>query len=135
MSVHPGRGMVFGVFDGLHTGHEHFLKTAASRSSELVVVVAPDEAVRILKGKAPRRSLEERMAAIAAFNPAFMVVPGDEAPGSWQVIVSHEPDVVYLGYDQQALAGELDAHGVNYEFLSSHEPEKYKSSLLNKNER
>ncbi|MDE2079422.1 MAG: adenylyltransferase/cytidyltransferase family protein [Patescibacteria group bacterium] len=122
--------MVFGVFDGLHAGHEYFLRTAAARANELIVVVAPDEAVRALKGKPSRRSLEERMAAVAALSPHFLVVPGDAEAGSWGVLTAHEPDVVYLGYDQQPLVSELDTRGIPYEFIGAHEPGRYKSSLL-----
>ena len=47
------KGMVFGVFDGLHEGHKYLLTEAAKLCDELVVVVTLDEAVATLKGHLP----------------------------------------------------------------------------------
>jgi cytidyltransferase-like protein len=124
------KGMVFGVFDGLHEGHAHFLREAASRCDELVAVVATDEAARALKGRAPKFSLSERIARVVALG-ASTVAPGDEEQGAWRVLEKHAPDVVFLGYDQDAIAKALDARGIRYEYVSAHEPGRFKSSLLN----
>lgn len=125
------KGMVFGVFDGLHEGHAHFLRDAKARCGELVVVVASDESARGLKGHAPHESLAARMAAVCAFDASLHVVEGDEVPGSWHILASETPDMIFLGYDQQALAGALKERGVPFQFLSAHEPERFKSSILN----
>ncbi len=49
------KGVVFGVFDGLHEGHKKFLTDAAARCVELIVVVAHPKAVLTLKKKYPLR--------------------------------------------------------------------------------
>ena len=149
------RGMVFGVFDNLHPGHEFFLLEAAKDCDELVVVVTLPEIVSLLKGKTPKKSLEERIGDIRDFfadkkilsrtgvELEFFVVAGDKEIGSWNILKQYKPDVIFLGYDQQAIARELDklkalvlpkleatSFGVfSYKFIESYEPEKYKSSL------
>lgn len=125
------KGMVFGVFDGLHEGHKHFLSEAAKNCDKLVVVAAPSETVLKLKGRAPKRDFKERAEAIAAFNPKFLVVSGDTALGAWGVLEKHRPDMVFLGYDQDGIAREFEQRGVPFTILPSYFPERYKSELLN----
>jgi FAD synthetase len=48
-----GRVIAFGVFDGLHEGHRHFLREARKLGGRLTVAVAHDEAVVMLKGRRP----------------------------------------------------------------------------------
>ena len=99
--------MVFGVFDGLHPGHRHFLREASLQCKELVVVVARDAVVERLKQKTPRRALTERMEEIRAFDERFIVVPGDDTEGTWSVLEAHRPDAVFVGHDQEALTRAL----------------------------
>ncbi len=124
------RGMVFGVFDGLHPGHEFFLTAAARNCGELVVVVTTSEAAALLKGRIPRQDISERIAAIKSYGQDFIVVAGDAVPGSWKVLKDHSPDVIFLGYDQHGIARELDRLGFAYRFVESFKPEVYKSSLI-----
>lgn len=124
-------GMVFGVFDGLHEGHKYFLSQAASRCQQLLVAVTLPEVVLKLKGKAPKQSLEERCQAISAFNPAFKTIVGDRETSSWEVLKEHKPDIIFLGYDQQQIAKDLETMGIAYSYLDSYQPEQFKSSLLN----
>jgi|GEM_PF-563821 len=159
-------GMVFGVFDDLHLGHEFFLSEVAKecverKCSKLIVVVTLPEVVSFLKKKLPRQNLEERLGGVETFfksekfftsktfgNKAgtevqFSVIPGDKEIGSWKVLKAHKPNVIFLGYDQQAIAKELDklkrlassnpkadfVGDFSYKFIESFMPEKYKSSL------
>lgn len=124
------RGIVFGVFDCFHEGHKHFLSDAAAKCDELAVVVARDDAVSLLKGFLPSEPLEARMNAIREWNPALSVLPGDADQGSWKILEQVKPDMALLGYDQGALAGELESRAIPYIYLSAHEPEKYKSSFF-----
>jgi FAD synthetase len=124
------KGMVFGVFDVFHPGHVYFLNEAASRCEELTVVVTHPEVVMLLKNKNPRNSLEERVCAVKKNDDRYNVVTGDSTIGGWQVLRDNQFDIIFLGYDQQGIAKELDRLKVNYEILDSHYPEKYKSSLL-----
>ena len=125
------KGMVFGVFDGLHEGHKHFLSEAAKGCDELVVVVAPSETAGMLKGRAPKRNFKERAEAVAAFGQKFLVVSGDITLGAWSVLEKHRPDMVFLGYDQGGIAEELKRRGVPFTALPPYFPERYKSELLN----
>ena len=126
------RGMVFGVFDHFHEGHEFFLTSASKMCHELAVVVTPEEAVVLLKGKTPAQDLESRMIIIKKFDPKFIVISGDKKVGDWDVFETYRPDKVFLGYDQQSIARELDKMNVPYEFIDSHKPTEYKSSLRKK---
>lgn len=123
--------MVFGVFDGFHQGHEHFLKEAAKHCEKLVVVVAHPDIVLALKQRVPLFSLSERMQAICDFDSNLEVTPGDTAIGTWSALKRYQPDLVFLGYDQEHLGNELEKIGIAHTFVSAHHPEKYKSSLLN----
>ena len=127
--------MAFGVFDHFHKGHEYFLSEAKSRCDELVVVVTVPGIVELLKKRQPDHSLEERKAHIATFDASLSIVSGDEALGSWQVLRMHEPDIVFLGYDQQGIARELDKLGQAYALIGPHHPERYKSSIVGKQAR
>ena len=64
-------------------------------------------------------------------------VLGDAVLGSYDIVRKHKPDIICLGYDQQALAddlrmrmdrGEIDRIGL--EVMQPFEPEKYHTSLL-----
>lgn len=124
-------GMVFGVFDGLHEGHKHFLREAKKRCESLIVVIADPDATLSLKGKLPKHSWDERTSALATFDPTLTLVRSDRESGSWNVLKTHRPDTIFLGYDQDALAEALAHTGVPTEKISAHEPEQYKSRLLN----
>lgn len=101
------RVMVFGVFDGLHAGHQYFLATAREQGDELITVVARDEVVRALKGKTPRHSEKERCAAVARLGAVTRAVLGDKKQGMYDVIRRHAPVIICLGYDQDALGEDL----------------------------
>lgn len=126
------RGMAFGVFDGLHEGHRNFISQAETKAEKLIIVITRDEIVEQLKKQKPRLSEEARIATIEKEYPLHTVVLGDAKLGSWQVIRTHAPDIILLGYDQQGIAAELTKIGVPHLFLAAHKPEKFKSSLLNK---
>lgn len=123
------KGMVFGVFDGLHEGHLFFLNAAKALCEELVVVVAKDTAVRTLKGRAPHHSLPVRMRALSS-TPGIHSVEGDEEMGEWSALRTYTPDMVFLGHDQQPLATALEHLGVPYTFLPAHRPHEFKSSII-----
>lgn len=124
-------GMVFGVFDGLHTGHQYFLTEASRRCEQLIVVVTLPEIVELLKKRLPHYAYEKRVAKIQAFDPKLKIVPSDRTLGEWNVLKKYSPEIVLLGYDQQAIAQELAKIGTPFIVLDSYHPEKHKSSLLN----
>src|SRR5688572_21899709 len=112
--------MVFGVFDGLHEGHRAFLNFAQEQG-KLVVVVARDSVVQKLKNKTTNNKENARVEAIQKFLPDAEVVLGDEEQGSYEVIKKHNPDIICLGFDQQALAKDLQAKFLNIAFVVSKE--------------
>lgn len=130
--------MVFGAFDGLHPGHAHFLGEAKSLGDELIVCLATDEAITRLKGRAPKYGFDDRTMTLQLLPVVDKVIRGDDSEGSYTAIQNEKPDVIAFGYDQQALhdhcvawldARHIPAHTV---FLHAFEPDKYKSSLLNR---
>lgn len=128
--------MAFGVFDGLHEGHRAFLRAARTLGDRLLVAVAQDATVRLLKGHAPRFPLGERIAALAAEGLADEVVPGDEDIGAWEIVVRLRPAVIALGYDQEEQRKSLLRRADRFPWhpeirmLEAHEPERYKSSKI-----
>lgn len=126
----PKRGMVFGVFDGLHEGHKRFLEDARRQCETLYIIVARDEHTLARKGKKPRQSEAERMKAIAEYMVDAHALLGDEEEGSWHILDAYDPERVFLGYDQSEISRELKTMGIPFTFLDAYEPEKYKSSLI-----
>ena len=130
--------MVFGTFDGLHPGHEYFFAEAKKLGERLVVCIARDTIVEELKGRRPKRPEIERREALAESRFVDQVVYGDRELGTYRIVEEIAPDVIALGYDQQALKDDLarwiSAKGRSIELASitAHHPELYKSSIVNK---
>ena len=114
--------MVFGVYDGCDEGHQYFLCEAQKLGSELVVAVARDEVAEKLKGKCAVHSTNERIDAIKALGIASVVVAGDTEQYSWDVLRTYKPNIIALGYDQQALgdALEMDRGRFLFSFIIEH---------------
>lgn len=136
------RIMVFGVFDRLHPGHRAFLTAARTHGDELMVVVARDVVVSLLKHKTPHQPETERLQAIGRVSSVDAALLGDQDIGSYQVIHTHQPDIICLGYDQDGLhndlqrriaEGELDAIPIIR--VRAHEPERFHTSLLDGSKR
>jgi len=87
----------------------------------LVVVVAQDKASRALKGRATRFPSRGAYEGRRRVRSSRAVVPGDESSGSWHILKSHSPDLVILGYDQNAIADELEKRSIAYMYISPHE--------------
>ncbi len=129
--------MVFGTFDGVHEGHRHFLKEAKELGDYLIVVVAPDEVVRDIKGKTSVNTLAERVAHVEAEDDVDKTVVGDIEKGSWDIVKELHPDIIAVGYDQKEMKKSLENSiedfnwFIEIETISPHEPEKYHSSIIN----
>ena len=142
MNGKQSKVMVFGVFDGLHQGHRWFLREARKQGDELIVVVASDETVRLLKKKNPAQSESERLRALEAIPELSRAVLGDAQMGSYAVLKKYQPDVICLGYDQDALAEDLAMRMKNNEIprsrlvrIKAHKAHRYHSSLLTKSKK
>jgi cytidyltransferase-like protein len=124
-------GMVFGVFDGLHDGHQYLITECAKRCEQLIVVVTLDAVVSLLKNHPPKYSYEERAKAIIDFNPNFIVVPSDPTLGGWSILERHQPDIIFLGYDQDAIAREMKRLCRPFLTIDPYHPDTFHSSMLN----
>jgi FAD synthetase len=100
--------MVFGTFDGIHDGHRHFLREAKKLGDKLVVAVAKDNTVKILKGHFPETPLPNRIMNLKQENIADEIISGDQEIKKWQVIEKVKPDTICIGYDQQDLKNALE---------------------------
>jgi len=130
--------MVFGVFDGVHEGHRHFLKEAKALGDYLVVCIAQDHVVEHLKGHAPQLDVSERFDHLRQEDGVDEVVIGDHTLSTWEAVKKHKPDVIALGYDQTLLKEDLERHVQSFDWpvalrtVSAYEPNTYHSSLHNK---
>ena len=128
--------IVFGVFDGIHEGHRHFFREAKELGGHLTAVVAPDEVVKILKGRRPNRNVAERIAHVEMQDDVDGAVVGDMETGSWEIVKKMRPDVIAVGYDQKILKKSLENSMSDFDWpleietISAREPEKYHNSLL-----
>lgn len=110
------RVLVFGTFDGLHKGHEFFLEQAKTMADELVVAVARDEHVMLLKKKVSRFTQQQRLDSVSKYPGVHESLLCDSDLGSFKIIEIVKPDIVVLGHDQNALQsallGWLTAHNL-----------------------
>ena len=139
MSAKAKIGMVFGVFDGLHEGHEVFLRQTQEHAEHLIVVVATNESVLNLKGVPPHTDIQERIIAIQNFLPRAEVLVGDAIMGSYDVIKKEKPELILLGYDQTVLKIDLENKimdatipPVKILVLKPHRPDEFHSSIMSK---
>ncbi len=129
--------MIFGVFDIIHPGHKHLIEQARYYGEHLVIVVARDRAVQLLKHKTPAWHELKRKDMLQEMYPEATVVLGDEQQGSYGVIAKHRPDMICLGYDQDTLGKDLKEKmtsrilpSIEIRTLKPHEPWQYKTSKL-----
>lgn len=108
------RVLIFGTFDGLHSGHLFMLRTARTFGDELVVGVARDLHVRKLKRKEPKQNEKQRLEAIARLAYVNRAMLCDGTLGHFGILEEVQPDVIVLGHDQQDLEAALK------EWMASH---------------
>ena len=130
--------MAFGTFDFLHPGHLFFLKKAKALGDHLVVVVARDRNVIIVKGRKPLNSEMDRLQLVKQLRLADKVVLGDRIVRKWSVIKRFHPTAIALGYDQWAsvpsLRKGLDEKGLNPKIvrIKAFKPKKNNSIRMRK---
>jgi FAD synthetase len=132
------RVMAFGTFDSLHPGHLYYLSQAGKFSNELIVVVARDQNVLLLKNRLPQENEEVRRERVESAL-RDLKLRGQAILGSrknrWQLIKKFKPNVIYLGYDQKINIKMLKEFIASEHFfceikrIDAYQPEKYKSSL------
>lgn len=101
------RVLVFGTFDGLHSGHLFFLRSAKAQGTVLIVAVARDEHVKLLKDKRPAISEQKRLEAVKRLKSVDEAYMCDEELGTYDLLAMARPDLIVLGYDQQTLEKDL----------------------------
>lgn len=129
--------MIFGVFDGLHEGHQEMLKEAKTYGEHLIAVVAQDHIVQHLKGHLPKLDVADRMVALQEEDAVDEVLIGDAVLETWEVVKKYRPDVIACGYDQGDLKKNLEKNLARIGYkprivtLKAYEPETHHSSLRN----
>jgi len=103
------RVVVFGIFDGIHEGHRSLFLQAKKYGDELAVIVGRDSVSLRLKEKKPKHCEEERLKLVLQEKGVDVAILGDEEQSSYQMLKDLNPDVICLGYDQNALRQDLDA--------------------------
>lgn len=129
---------IFGVFDGIHDGHLSFISEARKEGNHLVAIVARDNVVKELKGKLPQNNEVERVKQLLKVTDIDLVLLGDPKTGTYNILKEVKPDVVFLGYDQEALYKNLHQAIKNVNFPqmelvrgNAYKPEDLHSSILN----
>jgi len=112
--------LIAGTFDLLHPGHINLIKQAQQLGNFLVIVVARDQTVLKVKGRAPYFNEKQRLenlnallnSKFEALNPKqiqitktqnikpFQIILGDLL-NPYKIIGEEKPDIIALGYDQQ----------------------------------
>jgi len=129
---------IFGVFDGIHEGHREFIKEARGKGEQLVAIVARDTVVEKIKGKLPVHKEADRIKTLLEVPEIDLVFLGDLEEGTYKTLKEVNPQIVFLGYDQQALFANIKKameEGVlsNIELIfgTPYKPETHHSSILN----
>ena len=123
--------MVFGTFDSIHPGHLNFFKQAKQYGDYLIVVVALDLTVNEVKGHLPKKSQEQRRKDVESVKSVDRAVFGNP-DDKHKVVIQNSPDVICLGYDQEAFTQNLEKKFPEIKFvrLQAYNPETFKSSKL-----
>jgi len=119
--------MVFGTFDILHFGHLHLFHQAKRLADKLVVVVARDCNVKKIKGVLPINNEKERLELIKHVDIVDNAILGDKND-IYKVVLKIKPDVIALGYDQEAEVEKLKDYKIKR--LRPYKPEMMKSSKI-----
>ena len=120
--------MIFGTFDGLHSGHRAMLEEAKSLGDYLIAAVAQDHVVEHLKGHLPERNLAVRFLHLAEVDGVDKVIIGDAEISTWNTVKRYQPDIIAIGHDQNALLKDLKSsleklgYRPEIKILKYHEP-------------
>ena len=99
--------MVFGTFDIIHPGHLYLFEEAKKLGDTLTVIVARDQTVLEVKGRAVQNDENIRLKNIENLHIADKVILGNLVD-KYQVIKEEKPDIIALGYDQRAFVDSLN---------------------------
>jgi FAD synthetase len=94
-----------GKFDILHLGHLAYLKQAkdlAGSDGTLVVIIARDDTIEKERGAPPVFPQEQRRKLVEALEMVDEAVIGYDNEDHSAIVIDIKPDIVALGYDQNA---------------------------------
>lgn len=129
--------VVFGIFDGVHLGHEAFFKQAHARG-RVVAIVGRDSQAREHKGRTPLLNERQRLVRVVRQPLVSRAMLGDKISGEYRVLAKIKPDIICLGYDQKKLSKDLERwmrEGgpiIPIHILKAHRGHLYHTSLLQK---
>lgn len=103
------RVLAFGTFDGIHSGHAFFLRSAKARGTELIVGVARDAHVQQFKGHRPVRPEHRRLKEVGDLAYVDGARLCDDEPSTFTIVEETSPDLIVLGHDQNGLEQALIA--------------------------
>lgn len=115
-TIKPVKIMATGVFDLLHPGHIYFLEQSKALGDNLTVLVTNDEVVRQTKGE-PLFDAKARAHMVGSLRCVDEVIVPTETDRAryYQTVLTINPDIITLGYDQKfseiELLTELQQHG------------------------
>ncbi|MCX6794453.1 MAG: adenylyltransferase/cytidyltransferase family protein [Candidatus Falkowbacteria bacterium] len=131
------RVLAFGTFDNLHPGHLSYFSQAGKFGDELIVIIARDKNVLVVKRRRPQEDESIRRGKVAQALKELRI-EGKAVLGNkqnrWLVLKKYHPEVICLGYDQKVDLSQLKGEIVKFRFcckierLKPFHPEKYKSS-------
>ena len=129
---------VGGVFDLLHPGHIHTLKSAKSFGDILIVVVATTStALKIKKDRNIYHDEMQRQELVESLSFVDLSIVGKEGT-LYDTVKFVKPDIIALGYDQSHNEKEIQKNcsnlGLNLEVIRLSSPiPKIKSTIIKKN--
>lgn len=129
--------MVFGTFDGLHSGHLDFFRQARNLAPKafLIVSVARNRNVLRIKGRLPILNERKRVMLVKKTNVPDKVVLGG-LTNYLTHILKERPDIIALGYDQKDYVKNLKQDLARRNFavkitrLKPYKENIYKNALL-----
>lgn len=131
--------MAFGTFDVLHPGHISYLEQAKKMGNSLIVVVARDSSVAMIKGRLPVFGEKDRLRMVSSLKVVDRAVLGAKVKtenGRFGIIRRFRPSIIALGYDQQKNAEALERWlkekgiGAKVVRMKAMRPYTYRSSLI-----
>lgn len=133
------KAVIFGVFDGIHDGHISFIREARTHGEQLIAIVARDLNVLKLKGRLPVKNETQRIKNLLEVPEVDLVLLGDIEEGSYKALNEVNPQIIFLGYDQQGIFDSIKEavkNGILPEielvYGKPYKPEVFKSSIINK---
>ena len=132
--------MAFGSFDIIHPGHLAYLKKAREMGDRLIVVVARDSSIEMIKGRKPFFDQKTRLRMVGALRYVDKAVLGNRLgrhTDKYDIIADYGPDVIVFGYDQRVNPSEVrrwaKRHGLKIRIVRAKEAldrRIYKSSKI-----